>query len=81
MESGEIALAIGTHSLISESVRFANLGLAVVDEQHRFGVAQRVRLNSKVKIDFLAFVCLQSSCSIRNKDFDTLIGLLLFVLP
>lgn len=52
MESGEIALAIGTHSLISESVKFANLGLAVVDEQHRFGVAQRGRLNSKVKIMF-----------------------------
>lgn len=49
LESGEITLAIGTHSLISESVRFANLGLAVVDEQHRFGVAQRGRLNSKVK--------------------------------
>jgi ATP-dependent DNA helicase RecG len=52
LESGEITLAIGTHSLISESVRFANLGLAVVDEQHRFGVAQRGRLNSKVKIMF-----------------------------
>lgn len=52
LESGEITLAIGTHSLISESVKFANLGLAVVDEQHRFGVAQRGRLNSKVKITF-----------------------------
>ena len=52
LESGEISLAIGTHSLISENVKFANLGLAVVDEQHRFGVAQRGRLNSKVKIVF-----------------------------
>jgi len=52
LESGEITLAIGTHSLISESVKFANLGLAVVDEQHRFGVAQRGRLNSKVKLMF-----------------------------
>ena len=43
-------LAVGTHSLISDSVRFASLGLAVVDEQHRFGVAQRGRLNSKVSI-------------------------------
>lgn len=49
LESGEIALAVGTHSLISDSVRFANLGLAVVDEQHRFGVAQRGRLNSKAR--------------------------------
>jgi ATP-dependent DNA helicase RecG len=43
-------LAVGTHSLISDSVRFASLGLAVVDEQHRFGVAQRGRLNSKVSV-------------------------------
>lgn len=50
LETGEIALAVGTHSLISDSVRFASLGLAVVDEQHRFGVAQRGRLNSKVRL-------------------------------
>jgi ATP-dependent DNA helicase RecG len=48
LETGEIALAVGTHSLTSESVKFARLGLAVIDEQHRFGVAQRGRLNSKV---------------------------------
>jgi hypothetical protein len=49
LETGEIALAVGTHSLTSESVKFARLGLAVIDEQHRFGVAQRGRLNSKVQ--------------------------------
>ena len=44
---GEIDLAIGTHALIQESVRFRRLGLAVIDEQHRFGVGQRRRLQRK----------------------------------
>ncbi|MBN2718147.1 MAG: ATP-dependent DNA helicase RecG [Deltaproteobacteria bacterium] len=47
--SGRVQVAIGTHALISESVVFANLGLAVVDEQHRFGVAQRLGLQGKAK--------------------------------
>ena len=46
-ESGEARLVIGTHALIQDGVRFANLGLAVVDEQHRFGVAQRLGLRGK----------------------------------
>lgn len=41
---GNLQILVGTHALIEESVQFANLGLAVVDEQHRFGVAQRARL-------------------------------------
>jgi ATP-dependent DNA helicase RecG len=45
--AGEIDLAIGTHALIAEGVAFAELGLAIVDEQHRFGVAQRVALRRK----------------------------------
>jgi ATP-dependent DNA helicase RecG len=44
---GEIDLAVGTHALIQESVRFRRLGLAVIDEQHRFGVGQRRRLQRK----------------------------------
>jgi ATP-dependent DNA helicase RecG len=44
---GEAALAVGTHALLSESVEFDRLGLAVVDEQHRFGVEHRARLRSK----------------------------------
>jgi len=44
---GETQLAIGTHALIEEKVDFANLGLVVVDEQHRFGVQQRFRLMRK----------------------------------
>ncbi len=44
---GEIQLAIGTHALIEEKVQFANLGLVIVDEQHRFGVEQRFKLMRK----------------------------------
>jgi ATP-dependent DNA helicase RecG len=45
--SGEIDILVGTHALIQESVTFARLGLAVVDEQHRFGVRQRANLPDK----------------------------------
>ncbi len=45
--SGEAALAVGTHALLTEGVTFARLGLAVIDEQHKFGVAQRARLREK----------------------------------
>ncbi|RYZ48749.1 MAG: ATP-dependent DNA helicase RecG [Sphingobacteriales bacterium] len=44
LEDGSLPLVVGTHALIEESVRFRNLGLAVIDEQHRFGVGQRARL-------------------------------------
>ena len=44
LKEGEIDLLIGTHSLIYDTVEFKNLGLAVIDEQHKFGVAQRSRL-------------------------------------
>jgi ATP-dependent DNA helicase RecG len=47
IESGEAQLIIGTHALIQESVQFARLGLVIVDEQHRFGVAQRLTLRNK----------------------------------
>jgi ATP-dependent DNA helicase RecG len=45
--AGEIDVVIGTHAVISEAVTFRDLGLAVVDEQHRFGVAQRAALQAK----------------------------------
>ena len=47
LASGELSLIVGTHALIEESVRFARLGVAVVDEQHRFGVSQRAALDEK----------------------------------
>lgn len=48
--SGSIQLLIGTHALIEDTVQFARLGLAVIDEQHRFGVAQRAALWEKSEI-------------------------------
>jgi len=45
--SGEIGIVVGTHALLSENVEFADLGLVVVDEQHRFGVEQRDALRGK----------------------------------
>jgi ATP-dependent DNA helicase RecG len=47
LENGEIDIAVGTHALISDSTQFKQLGLAVVDEQHKFGVEQRGRLLAK----------------------------------
>jgi ATP-dependent DNA helicase RecG len=47
IESGAAQLAVGTHALVQEAVRFNRLGLAVIDEQHRFGVLQRATLRSK----------------------------------
>lgn len=47
LQNGEIHILIGTHALIEETVQFKNLGLVVIDEQHRFGVAQRAKLWTK----------------------------------
>ncbi|HEX9889005.1 MAG TPA: ATP-dependent DNA helicase RecG [Nitriliruptorales bacterium] len=45
--TGEVDIVVGTHALLEEGVRFADLGLVVIDEQHRFGVNQRVTLREK----------------------------------
>ena len=47
LENGSIDILIGTHALLEDSVKFENLGLVIIDEQHRFGVAQRARLWKK----------------------------------
>lgn len=50
LESGELNILIGTHALIEPKVKFKNLGFAIIDEQHRFGVAQRAKLWKKAKL-------------------------------
>jgi ATP-dependent DNA helicase RecG len=50
LKEGAISLLVGTHALIEEVVQFKNLGLAIIDEQHRFGVAQRASLWKKAKL-------------------------------
>ncbi|MEY2834583.1 MAG: ATP-dependent helicase RecG [Bacteroidota bacterium] len=50
LADGSIAIAVGTHALIEDAVKFHQLGLAVIDEQHKFGVAQRARLWEKSAI-------------------------------
>lgn len=47
LQTGELSVLVGTHALIQDTVSFARLGLAVIDEQHRFGVQQRARLQQK----------------------------------
>jgi ATP-dependent DNA helicase RecG len=49
--SGEAALVVGTHAVIQDQVQFRKLALAIIDEQHRFGVAQRLALRSKASAD------------------------------
>ncbi len=49
LSSGKIQFIIGTHALIQETIQFKELGLAIIDEQHKFGVDQRIKLTSKGK--------------------------------
>ncbi len=51
ISSGEAALVVGTHAVIQEQVQFKNLAVAIIDEQHRFGVAQRLALREKMQSD------------------------------
>jgi len=50
LSAGEVDLVVGTHALLSEGVEYANLGLAITDEQHRFGVGQRSALSAKAAV-------------------------------
>ena len=50
LQNGTLKIIVGTHALIEDTVQFKNLGLAVIDEQHRFGVAQRAALRTKNNI-------------------------------
>ncbi len=71
LENGKIDILIGTHSLIQDEVKFKDLGLAIIDEQHRFGVMQRVKLVAKNKnVDVL----LMSATPIPRSLMMTLYG-------
>lgn len=50
LENGSLKILVGTHALLEDKVQFANLGLAIIDEQHRFGVAQRSKLWHKNEV-------------------------------
>jgi len=47
LESGNLKIIVGTHALLEDKVKFKKLGMCVIDEQHRFGVAQRAKLWKK----------------------------------
>ena len=55
IQSGEAGLVIGTHAIIQDKVEFKNLALAIIDEQHRFGVAQRLALRGKMTAEAAQF--------------------------
>ncbi|KEO73518.1 ATP-dependent DNA helicase RecG [Anditalea andensis] len=71
--SGELHILIGTHALLEDIVQFKNLGLAIVDEQHRFGVAQRAKLWAKNK-DFIPHVLVMTATPIPRTLAMTLYG-------
>jgi len=50
LSNGKVSILVGTHALLEDKVKFKNLGLAIIDEQHRFGVAQRAKLWAKNNI-------------------------------
>ena len=56
LEKGEIDLLIGTHAIISDKVKFKNLGLVITDEQHRFGVSQRNSLRNKGELPDILYM-------------------------
>jgi ATP-dependent DNA helicase RecG len=64
LEDGSTSLLIGTHALIEDHVRFHNLGMAVIDEQHRFGVAQRAALQSKTRNGIFPHILLMTATPI-----------------
>lgn len=73
LQSGQLSLLIGTHALIEEKVVFAHLGLAVIDEQHRFGVMQRARLWEKSPL-LLPHILIMSATPIPRTLAMTLYG-------
>jgi ATP-dependent DNA helicase RecG len=73
LQRGDINILIGTHALLEEEVQFQNLGLAIIDEQHRFGVAQRSKLWQK-NIDVFPHVLVMTATPIPRTLAMTLYG-------
>lgn len=73
LESGELKILIGTHALLEDVVQFKNLGIAIVDEQHRFGVAQRAKLWAKNE-QFVPHVLVMTATPIPRTLAMTLYG-------
>jgi len=73
LQSGELKILIGTHALIEEEVKFKKLGLAIIDEQHRFGVAQRSKLWQK-NVDVYPHVLVMTATPIPRTLAMTLYG-------
>ncbi|MEM6812969.1 MAG: ATP-dependent DNA helicase RecG [Bacteroidota bacterium] len=71
--SGIITILVGTHALLEDKVKFKNLGLAVIDEQHRFGVAQRAKLWTKKK-EFYPHMLVMTATPIPRTLSMTLYG-------
>jgi ATP-dependent DNA helicase RecG len=71
--SGDLKILIGTHALLEDIVQFKNLGLAIVDEQHRFGVAQRAKLWAKNE-EFIPHVLVMTATPIPRTLAMTLYG-------
>lgn len=73
LRNGSLPILAGTHALLEDQVKFKSLGLAVIDEQHRFGVAQRAKLWSKNK-DFFPHVLVMTATPIPRTLAMTLYG-------
>jgi ATP-dependent DNA helicase RecG len=73
LQKGDLKILIGTHALLEEEVKFQNLGLAIVDEQHRFGVAQRSKLWEKTN-DVYPHVLVMTATPIPRTLAMTLYG-------
>ncbi|MCG8476568.1 MAG: ATP-dependent DNA helicase RecG [Cytophagales bacterium] len=73
LQSGELDILVGTHALLEDTVQFQSLGLAVIDEQHRFGVAQRARLWTKNR-DFYPHMLVMTATPIPRTLAMTLYG-------
>ncbi|MXZ30008.1 MAG: ATP-dependent DNA helicase RecG [Acidimicrobiia bacterium] len=74
LASGDVNMVVGTHALISEGVAFESLGLAVVDEQHRFGVEQRAALGARAALGGLPDVLVMTATPIPRTAAMTVYG-------